>query len=148
MKKSLLIFILFCIFIKDINAEPFDTCPSKAFLVQGTIATVYGVNLVSGAYSNFANDIGTNNKFNGVGFSVHDRYIYGWDYNSSSVGRLGKDYQLEPMSTQGYPQTNFYVGDVSVLENAYYSYKKGAYHHTIIPMSLPRDGLPVVFEKI
>jgi LruC domain-containing protein len=125
MKKSLLIIILFYMTITNLNAEGFDTCPSKAFLIQGTNSTVYGVNLVSGSYDNFADDVGPADKFNGVGFSVHDRYIYGWDYNRGNVGRLGKDYQLEPINAEGFPEINFYVGDVSVFENTYYVYKKG-----------------------
>lgn len=107
-------------------AAPFDTCPSKAFLVQGETATIFGVNLVSGAYTKFANDVGTLDKVNGFGFSVHDRYLYGWDYNSGGLGRIGKDYVLEPLETSGFPSTNFYVGDVSVQDNAYYSYRKGS----------------------
>lgn len=108
------------------SAAPFDTCPSKAFLVQGTTATIFGVNLVSGSYNRFADNVGTNQKVNGFGFSVHDRYLYGWDYSRGNIGRIGKDYVLEPLNASGLPNTNFYVGDVSVQQNAYYVYRKGA----------------------
>ncbi len=108
------------------SAAPFDTCPSKAFLVQGTTATIFGVNLVSGSYNRFADNVGTNQKVNGFGFSVHDRYLYGWDYSRGNIGRIGKDYALEPLNASGLPNTNFYVGDVSVQQNAYYVYRKGA----------------------
>lgn len=90
-----------CAFSAGLSAAPFDTCPSKAFLVQGNTATMYGVNLVSGSYTTFAENVGTNNKLNGIGFSVHDRYIYGWDYSNKDIGRLGKDYVLEPIMTSG-----------------------------------------------
>ncbi|MCF6457453.1 LruC domain-containing protein [Pseudoalteromonas sp. MMG024] len=108
------------------SAAPFDTCPSKAFLVQGTTATIFGVNLVSGSYNRFADNVGTNQKVNGFGFSVHDRYLYGWDYSRGNIGRIGKDYALEPLNASGLPNTNFYVGDVSVQQNAYYVYRKGS----------------------
>lgn len=108
------------------SAAPFDTCPSKAFLVQGSSATIFGVNLVSGSYDQFAANVGTNQKVNGFGFSVHDRYLYGWDYSRGNIGRIGKDYVLEPLNASGLPNTNFYVGDVSVQQNAYYVYRKGA----------------------
>lgn len=108
------------------TAAPFDTCPSKAFLVQGETATIFGVNLVSGSYNRFADNVGTNKKVNGFGFSVHDRYLYGWDYSRRDIARIGKDYVLEPLVTSGFPNIDFYVGDVSVLQNAYYAYRKGA----------------------
>ncbi|KZN45128.1 LruC domain-containing protein [Pseudoalteromonas luteoviolacea] len=114
-----------CVLSAGVSAAPFDTCPSKAFLVQGDTATMYGVNLVSGAYTTFAENVGTGNKLNGIGFSVHDRYIYGWDYSNKDIGRVGKDYVLEPIMTSGFPDTNFYVGDVAIHENAFYVYKKG-----------------------
>ena len=119
-------FLLSLTLSTNIYSQEFDTCPSKAFLVQGNTATVYGVNLVSGEYKSFAENLGTNNKFNGLGFSVHDRYIYGWDYENNTVGKFGKDYKLEPLNVEGFPNTNFYVGDVSVTVNAYYAYRKGS----------------------
>lgn len=146
MRKVIFIFILLMFW--KLNAEPFNTCPSKAFLVQGTNATVYGVNLVSGEYKTFSNDIGTGDKFNGLGFSVHDRYIYGWDYKNQNLGRLNKDYKLEKLEASNFPLTNFYVGDVSVQENAYYSYKKGA-DYGLYRFSLnPEDSNYLVAEKI
>ncbi|MBQ4835502.1 LruC domain-containing protein [Pseudoalteromonas luteoviolacea] len=114
-----------CLLSAGASATPFDTCPSKAFLVQGNTASIYGVNLVSGSYSEFAQSVGTNDKLNGFGFSLHDRYLYGWDYSRKDIGRVGKDYTLEPLNTIGFPDTNFYVGDVAIHENAYYVYRKG-----------------------
>ncbi|MBQ4877757.1 LruC domain-containing protein [Pseudoalteromonas luteoviolacea] len=115
-----------CLLSAGVNAAPFDTCPSKAFLVQGNTAAIYGVNLVSGAYTEFAPNVGTNNKLNGFGFNLHDRYLYGWDYSRKDIGRVGNDYTLEPLTTVGFPDTNFYVGDVAIHENAYYVYRKGS----------------------
>ncbi|OUL58492.1 LruC domain-containing protein [Pseudoalteromonas ulvae] len=107
-------------------AAPFDTCPSKAFLVQQNKAVLFGVNLATGSALTLANEMGTNSKINAIGFSVHDRYLYGWGYQNRSFIRIGKDYQEQPITTSGFPNTDFFVGDVSVLENAYYAYKKGS----------------------
>ena len=91
----------------SLQAAPFDTCPSKAFLVQDTTARLYGVNLVSGSAPELENDMGTSGKVNGIGFSVHDRYLYGWGYEAGTLVRIGKDYQVEPMSLSGAPNQNF-----------------------------------------
>jgi len=106
--------------------DPFSTCPSKAFLVQDTTARLYGVNLVSGNAPELTSDMGTSSKVNGFGFSVHDQYLYGWGYEAGTLVRIGSDYQVEPLSITNSPGGNFFVGDVSVQENAYYFYKKGA----------------------
>ncbi|MAG75665.1 MAG: LruC domain-containing protein [Colwelliaceae bacterium] len=107
------------------QAEAFTTCPSKAFLVQQSVAQLYGVNLVTGQYSLLASNLGTNNKINGVGFNFHDNYIYGWGYEWGTVVRIGNDYQAEPLYIDNNPNSNFYVGDVALSENSYYFYKKG-----------------------
>ena len=109
----------------SVQAAPFDTCPSKAFLVQDTTARLYGVNLVSGSAPELENDMGTSSKVNGIGFSVHDRYLYGWGYEAGTLVRIGKDFQVEALPLSGAPNQNFYVGDVSVQENSYYFYRKG-----------------------
>jgi len=110
----------------SVQAAPFDTCPSKAFLVQDTTARLYGVNLVSGNAPELTSDMGTSSKVNGLGFSVHDKYLYGWGYEAGSLVRIGSDFQVEPLSITNNPGGNYYVGDVSVQENSYYFYKKGS----------------------
>ncbi len=120
--------LLYCLSMLPMAAlgAPFDTCPSKAFLVQGNTATLFGVNLVSGSYDTLAADLATNNKLNGFGFSVHDRYLYGWDYQSGGLARVGQEYEIEPLAATGFPSTNFYVGDVAVETNHYYAYRRGS----------------------
>ena len=107
-------------------ADPFDTCPTKAFLFQGEPTTVYGVKIVSGSFSTLNTDMGNNAKLNGVGFSVHDYYLYGFGYGAADVVKIGKDYQKVPLNVSGLPSTSFYVGDVAVTENALYLYRKGS----------------------
>lgn len=106
-------------------ATAFDTCPSKAFLVQQTTAQLFGVNLVTGQYSLLSGDLGTSGKINGVGFNFHDNYIYGWGYEWGTIVRIGKDYQAQPLAIENNPDTNFYVGDIALSENSYFFYKKG-----------------------
>ena len=108
------------------EAEPFISCPSKAFLIQDSVAQMYGVNLVTGNYSLLSSDLGTSSKINGVGFNVHDNYIYGWGYEWGTVVRIGSDYKAESLSVSNKPDTDFFVGDVGLLENAYYVYRKGS----------------------
>jgi len=107
------------------RASPFESCPSKAFLMQQQVAQLYGVNLVTGEYSLLSSDMGTDDKINAVGFSFHDNYIYGWGYEWGSIVRIGQDYQAESLTIADNPGINFFVGDVALSENSYYFYKKG-----------------------
>lgn len=112
----------------------FDECPSKAYLVQGADAKLYGVNLVTGQTTLLESDMGTGNKLNGFGFNTYDNFFYGWDYENQTIGKIGNDYQIVPqsldnsqvLSNDGIDITanNYYVGDVAVTHNFYYFYKK------------------------
>ncbi len=105
-------------------ADPFATCPSKAFLVQTSVAKLYGVNLVTGSSPLLSSDMGTTGKLNAMGFSVHDQYLYAWSYQHKTLARIGNDYQVEPLSVTNVPEKTFFVGDVSVAENRYYMYRR------------------------
>jgi len=120
---SLFAFVI--LFSSHINASPFESCPSKAFLMQQSIAQLYGVNLVTGDYSLISSDLGTTNKINAVGFNFHDNYIYGWGYEWGTLVRIGGDYQANPLTLIDNPGVNFYVGDIALNENSYYFYRKG-----------------------
>jgi len=109
-----------------LNATPFESCPSKAFLMQQQVAQLYGVNLVTGNYSLLSSDLGTNDKINAVGFNFHDNYIYGWGYEWGTLVRIGSDFQATPITLTDNPGANFYVGDVALNENSYYFYRKGS----------------------
>ena len=101
-------------------AGPFSECPIEAFLIQDRYAQAYGVTLGTGYYQLLASDLGTNNKLNAAGFSYHDAYLYAWSNEHGAPVRIGDDYQIEPLTTNGLPATSFYVGDVSVQDNAYF----------------------------
>ena len=107
-------------------ASAFAACPSDAFLIQDTVAKIYGVNLATGAYDLLENNMGTSGKINAVGFNYHDNYIYGYDYANSNIAKIGSDYQVSTLSATGLPSSGFYVGDVSVEDNSYYAYRKGS----------------------
>ncbi len=128
------------------KADAFATCPSKAFLVQQSVAKLYGVNLVTGQYSLLSDDLGTNNKINGVGFSFHDNYIYGWGYEWGTLVRIGDEYQATPINITNNPGGNFYVGDVALSENSYFFYKKGSGLYKV-PLD-EQDANYLVAEKV
>ena len=118
-------FACLMLFHGSLNAAPFESCPSNAFLMQQTVAQLYGVNLVTGDYSLLSNNLGTNDKINAIGFNFHDNYIYGWGYEWGTLVRIGYDYQATPITLENNPGVNFYVGDIALSENSYYFYKKG-----------------------
>lgn len=109
-----------------LNATPFESCPSKAFLMQQSVAQLYGVNLVTGDYSLLSGDLGTDDKINAIGFNFYDNYIYGWGYEWGTLVRIGSDYQATSITLADNPGVNFFVGDVALNENSYYFYKKGS----------------------
>ncbi len=122
-----------------VYSAPFTNCPSKAYLFQGTPASIYGVNLVSGSSELLTNDVGTTSNVNGVGFNFTDRYIYGYATSDLQVVRMGADYQVEPLNVNGLPNgVNFYVGDV--YDHTYYVYRNGEGFYRI-PLS-PLDNDP------
>ncbi len=116
----------FALSIGSLSATPFDSCPSKAFLMQQQVAQLYGVNLVTGDYSLLSDNLGTSDKINAIGFNFHDNYIYGWGYEWGTLVRIGNDFQATPITLTDNPSVNFYVGDVALNENSYYFYRKGS----------------------
>ncbi|CZF83094.1 hypothetical protein GCE9029_03633 [Grimontia celer] len=105
------------------SVEPFDTCPSKAFLFQSSPSKVYGVNLVTGGYSTLAETTGLNTHINAVGFNQSDRYIYGFDYDNEVVIRIGQNYVGEQLTVNGLPNnTKFISGDVH--DQVYYLHRR------------------------
>jgi len=120
------LFACLMVFHGALNAEPFESCPSNAFLMQQAVAQLYGVNLVTGDYSLLSDNLGTTDKINAVGFNFHDNYIYGWGYEWGTLVRIGNDYQATPITLENNPGTNFYVGDIALNENSFYFYKKSS----------------------
>ncbi|MCK6263625.1 LruC domain-containing protein [Vibrio sp. ZSDE26] len=126
-------------------AEPFDTCPSKAYLFQSKPVQVYGVNLVTGETNLLQADTGTNGNINAVGFDYEDRYIYGYDTTNKEVVRLGKDFQSQTLNVTGLPTHTFYVGDV--YQHVLYLYRKGngLFKVELSPLDAdPTASLPLV----
>lgn len=107
------------------NADAFENCPSFAYLVQGSPAKLYGVNLATGYFSELSNSMGTTSSLNAIGYSRLDNYIYGYSNEFRTVVKIGNDYQVNPLVVEGLPDTTFYVGDVSNVDNAYYMYRSG-----------------------
>lgn len=126
--------------------DPFDTCPSKAYLFQSAPVKVYGVNLVTGATALLEDDTGTTANVNGVGFNFTDRYIYGYDTTNKKIVRMGKDFQVADVNTSGLPTDHtFYVGDV--YDHTYYLYRsgKGLFKIDLSPLDSDANAvLPVV----
>lgn len=105
---------------------PFDTCPTEAFLIQDTVATLYGVELATGQYQQLSNTMGTTNKLNAMGFNFHDQYLYAWSNEFGQPVQINNAYQVAPLTTSGLPDTAFYVGDISIETNVYYVYRPGS----------------------
>ena len=122
--KRLILLSLFL--IQSAIADPFQQCDERAFLVQGSNAVLYGVNLVTGYYETLSTDMGTTGKLNAIGFSVHDNFFYAYSSEYQAFVRIHNDYQIETLAVSNQPSTNFYVGDVSTTDNAYYFYRPGS----------------------
>ncbi|AZL86429.1 LruC domain-containing protein [Aliivibrio salmonicida] len=107
-------------------AVPFASCPSQAFMVQNPSGTpvAYGISLDVGSYSTLSWKVG-DGKINGIGYNVHDDYIYGWDYGAQTLTQIGSDFISTPLSVSNLQvgPTSFYVGDVSTIENSWYGYR-------------------------
>ncbi|WP_114765234.1 LruC domain-containing protein [Vibrio rhodolitus] len=106
--------------------QPFNNCPTEAFLIQNPSGTpvAYGVDIDLGSYRTLDSTLGSA-KLNGVGFSQHDNFIYGWDYGAKSLARIDGNFEKFALSVtkpSGVPSA-IYVGDVSLDENAWYGYR-------------------------
>ena len=126
----------------SVQAAPFASCSNLAYLVQGSPAAMFSLNLSTGAVNLETDNMGTNNKVNALGFNPNDNYFYAWSRQFNTVVRIGDDFQIEPLVIANKPNVNFYVGDVSTTENAYYMYRKGsATGHSLWRVSLdPNDA--------
>lgn len=124
MKMTTLFGIAGLAFTSSTFAQPFATCPSKAFLFQSQPVQVYGVNLVTGNTTLLQANTGTSSNINAVGFDFDSRYIFGYDTTQKQIVRLGQDFISSPVATSGLPTAyTFYVGDVH--NKYYYLYRKG-----------------------
>ena len=108
-----------------IFGQPFAACPTDAFLIQDTSATLFGVQLATGQYQQLSNTMGTTNKLNAMGFNFHDQYLYAWSTEFAGPVRINNNYQVTPLPTTGLPEISFYVGDIALDNNVYYLYRPG-----------------------
>ena len=109
----------------SLHAQPFTECPTEAFLIQDKLANLYGVQLATGFYEKTSPADWNQQKMNALAFSIHDRYLYAFNYYYGTIVRIGADFQVEPIPLSNLPNKGFYVGDISVLEKAYYLYRPG-----------------------
>jgi LruC domain-containing protein len=107
-------------------SPPLDSCPTEAFLAQGSPAVMYGIDLSTGSYRTLAENMSATSSVNAIAFNTHDRYMYGWDKARQSLVRIGSDFQSEALAVSGNVGGHYYVGDISTTENAYYIYRKGS----------------------
>jgi hypothetical protein len=121
MKLNKLATACLVIFPCAVLSQPFESCPSQAFLMQDANAQLYGIDLVSAkptvlaSQLTFANELNTN-SVNAVGFNYKDQYMYGYSKQTpGSVVQLGSNYEMKRLNVQGLPATNFYVGDIQVV---------------------------------
>jgi LruC domain-containing protein len=117
--------ILYIVPIKAYSA-PFSSCPSEAFLVQDTVAKIYGVELATGHYQELSNSMGTSGKLNALAFNFHDKYLYAWSYQHVAPVRIDDQYQVTALPVTNLSTVNFYIGDIAINENIYYVYRRGA----------------------
>lgn len=124
-QKILLILSLF-ILSNGVLAEPFNDCPSDAFLVQDTVAKLYGIDLATGHYQLLSSDMGTTGKLNALAFNFHDNYLYAWNYLGGTVTRIDNTYQVTDLELSGLEGQGFYIGDIALATNTYYVYRPGS----------------------
>lgn len=109
-----------------LHAESFTECPAEAFLIQDKLANLYSVQLATGFYEKSSPVDWNQQKMNALAFSVHDRYLYAFNYYYGTIVRIGADFQVDPIPLTNLPAKGFYVGDISVIENTYYLYRPGS----------------------
>lgn len=134
----------------------FGECPTEAFLIQNPTGTpvAFGVNIDLGSYRVMPSTLGLAN-LNGIGFSEHDRFIYGWDYGVNgelgTLARIDANFdktRLDLIMPAGTPD-RFYVGDVSLNENAWYGYRpnSGLYKVDLDTLEMTLVAPPSQFSK-
>ncbi|CAD2226206.1 conserved hypothetical protein [Pseudoalteromonas sp. 3J6] len=101
-------------------SQPFENCPSQAFLMQDAKAQLYGIDLVSAKPTVLAAALtftteANNESVNAIGFNYKDQYLYGFSRQApKSVVQIDSNYQMTRLNITGLPNTNFYVGDIQV----------------------------------
>lgn len=128
-RKCFLPVLSFLMWSNNANSAAFDTCPYTAFLMQNSQTTVYGVNLLTGAYQTLQTDIGQIGNLNAAGYNEADNFIYAFNTTSKNVVQVNSDFTASNLTVTGLPDSPFYVGDVD--SNTYYLYRQGLGLYTI-----------------
>lgn len=103
-----------------VSGQPFESCPSQAFLMQNSKAQLYGIDLVSAKPTVLASELTfgdeiNNEGVNAIGFNYKNQYMYGFSKQSpTSVVQIGENFSMTRLDVEGLPETNFYVGDIQV----------------------------------
>lgn len=110
----------------SVAAEPLDSCPAPAFLIQDSVAKLYEVDLLTGATAELSSSMATSGKLNAMGFNFADNYLYAYSNEFQDIVKIGRDYQVQPLAVSNLPDRSFYVGDVHLNENSYFMYRPGS----------------------
>ena len=109
----------------NVSAQPFGECPTEAFLIQDKISNLYGVQLATGYYQKISPQNWGQEKMNALAFSIHDRYLYAYNYYYGTLVTIDEQLTVTPLWLTGLPNMGFYVGDIALTENSYYLYRPG-----------------------
>lgn len=93
-------------------------------------ALLYSVDLSTGSFASLG-DLSTPDKFNALGFSVHDNYLYTWHYADQTLARVHADLRIESLALTPSLPMDYFIGDVAVTENAYYMYRRNSCFPTV-----------------
>lgn len=124
MKIQHLLIAIFISTSSNVFSQPFENCPSEAFLFQGNPVSIFGVDLITGSYALLQNDAGMAGNINAVGFNQIDRYLYGFNTTTMNIVKLDRNFQANVLPVNNLPGGKFFVGDV--YQHNYYFYKKSS----------------------
>ncbi len=109
------------------NSIPFN-CDYSAYLFQTN--DVYALDLASGSSYLVASNL-TSGNINAAGYNPTDGYIWGYlSTPSSSIIRIGKNFNTTTYTIPNLPTGNNYVGDID-SNGIYYCKASGATYHKI-----------------
>ncbi len=120
----------------QVSAEPFENCPSEAFLSQYINgATHYkAVDLATGSISTLQTNDGLNsNSINGLAFNESDRHVYGFNMSNKTLVKFDNQFSATALPFKNPPRNTFYVADI--YNNNYYFYRKsvGLFYTSLDP---------------
>ncbi len=119
--------LLLCNVGAKAQSTPFE-CDYNAYLFQYN--DIYALDLASGSSYLVAENI-TPGNVNAAAYNSSDGYIWGYlSTPSSSIVRIGKNFEVDQYEIPGLPSGNKYVGDISI-DGIYYFKAGGASFYKI-----------------